>query len=54
MRESDYRYQGRKMSCRFRRNAVGVRIKNVLNLRNSNENKMKDYLVKFGPLSVCK
>lgn len=54
MFESSYKYQGKKMTCRFRKNQAGVHIKKVYDLSNYTEDKLKDFLKKHGPIAVCK
>lgn len=52
-KQSDYPYTGHKSTCRFQKNKVGVTIKSVTSLKRVSEDKLKEHVEKFGPISVC-
>lgn len=49
--ESDYKYEGRDEKCIFNRSEVAVKITGGVNVT-SDENEMKAWLYKYGPISI--
>ncbi len=52
MKESDYRYTKNKDTCKFKKNQAVVTVTGWKNAGTKNEDKIKDMLVKYGPLAV--